>query len=58
MFIRELNARLDGTTAQEPNYFAFEKEWTDKQNAYPATPSGDPVATALRVLSDTLSHPE
>jgi alpha-N-acetylglucosaminidase len=58
MFIRELNARLDGKTAQEPNYFAFEKEWTGRGNTYPATPSGDPVATALRVLSDTPRHPE
>ena len=58
IFIRELNARLDGKTAQEPNYFAFEKEWTGRGNTYPSMPSGDPVATALRVLSDTLRHPE
>lgn len=58
MFIRELNARLDGGTAQEPNYFAFEKKWTEQRNAYPATPSGDPVATALRVFSDASRHSE
>ncbi len=58
MFIRELNARLDGKTAQEPNYFAFEKEWTEQRNTYPATPSGDPVTTALRVFSDAPRHPE
>ncbi len=58
MFIRELNARLDGRMVQEPNYFAFEKEWTERRNAYPVAPSGDPVATALRVLSDAPRHPE
>jgi alpha-N-acetylglucosaminidase len=58
MFIRELNARLDGGTAHEPNYFAFEKEWTEQRNAYPATPSGDPVATALRIFSDATASPK
>jgi alpha-N-acetylglucosaminidase len=58
MFIRELNARLDGGTAQEPNYFAFEKKWTEQHNAYPATPSGDPVAAAVRVLLGKPSRTE
>jgi alpha-N-acetylglucosaminidase len=58
MFIRELNARLDGRTAQEPNYFTFEKDWSEQRNVYPATPSGAPIATALRVLSDTPRHQE
>ena len=52
MFIRDLNSRLDGTTPREPNYFAFGENWTKQRNEYPAAPSGDPVATALRVFSD------
>jgi alpha-N-acetylglucosaminidase len=55
MFIRELNARLEGKPAEETDYFAFEKRWTEQRNAYPAAPSGDPVATAFRIL---LGNPE
>jgi alpha-N-acetylglucosaminidase len=58
MFIRDLNSRLDGATSQEPNYFAFGKNWTEQRNAYPATPSGDPVATALRIFSDATASPK
>jgi alpha-N-acetylglucosaminidase len=58
MFIRELNARLDGGTAQEPDYFAFEKEWTEQRNTYPTTPSGDPVATALSIFYDATASPK
>lgn len=46
IFIRELQGRLKGKAATDINYFEFEKNWTQQRNAYPAVPSGDPVATA------------
>jgi len=51
MFIRELNARLNGGPATEIHYFDFEKNWTEQRNAYPAWPTGDPVTTAVELLS-------
>jgi alpha-N-acetylglucosaminidase len=51
LFVRELSARLGGKPAQEPSYFAFEKQWTEQRQEYPAVPSGDPVITADRMLS-------
>ncbi len=51
MFIRELSARLDGQLANEPNYFAFEKDWSEKRNQYPTTPAGDPIGTACTLLN-------
>jgi alpha-N-acetylglucosaminidase len=58
MFIREMNSRLNDGAAQEPNYFAFEKQWSQRRDVYPAKPSGDPVATAMRVFSDIPRHTE
>jgi alpha-N-acetylglucosaminidase len=51
MFIREMEARLDGENAKEINYFAFEKNWTRQGNEYPTAPSGDPVATAATMFA-------
>lgn len=57
MFIRELNARLDGKPAGEVKYFDFEKRWTEQRNAYPAAPSGNLVATAVRVFLHVAEKP-
>lgn len=51
MFAREFSAQLDGKPAEEPNYFEFEKGWTEQRNTYPAEPTGDPAATAATMLS-------
>ena len=50
MFIREMEARLDGETATEINYFVFEKTWTEQGIEYSTLPSGDPVATAAAMF--------
>jgi alpha-N-acetylglucosaminidase len=50
MFIRDLGGQLEGKPAREPNYFEFEKGWTEQRNEYPSTPTGDPVATAAAML--------
>jgi alpha-N-acetylglucosaminidase len=51
MFIRELNSRLDGNPPKEPDYFAFERQWTRQRDVFPATPSGDPATIAAHVLT-------
>ncbi len=51
MFVRELSARLNGKPPTEVGYFAFEHHWTEQQNDFPATPVGDPVATAAAMFS-------
>lgn len=51
MFAREFSTQLDGKPAEEPNYFEFEKAWTEQRNTYPAEPTGDPAATAATMLS-------
>lgn len=51
MFIRELNSHLNGRTATEIHYFDFERDWTQQHKLYPASPSGNPVATARELLS-------
>ena len=33
-----------------PDYFAFEKKWTQEHKAYPAEASGDPLAEAAEAL--------
>lgn len=55
MFAREFSAQLDGKPAEEPNYFEFEKGWTEQRNTYPAEPTGDPAATAATMLSGSRS---
>jgi hypothetical protein len=42
---------LNGKPATEPNFFEFERRWAEQRNDDPATPSGDPVATAAKTLS-------
>jgi alpha-N-acetylglucosaminidase len=51
MFIRNLSARLDGKPDQEPDYFVFEKQWTEQRQEYPAQPAEDPVSTANHIFS-------
>ena len=51
MFVRELNARLDGKPPTEIDYFAFERHWAEQRNAFAATPAGDPVGTAAAMFS-------
>jgi alpha-N-acetylglucosaminidase len=51
MFVHELENRLDGKPPKEIDYFAFEHHWTEQQNAFAATPTGDPVATAIALFS-------
>jgi hypothetical protein len=43
-----LSDRLNGKPVTEPNFFEFEKRWTEQRNDDPATPSGGPVATAAK----------
>ncbi len=54
MFIADLNARLRGTPSAHPDYFSFEKHWTEQRNPYPATPAGDPIETAWRAFVDSV----
>ena len=51
MFVRELDARLDGKPPNEVDYFTFERHWTEQRNTFPATPVGDPVATAVAMFA-------
>jgi alpha-N-acetylglucosaminidase len=53
MFIREMEARLDGAPATEINYFVFDKNWAEQHSEYSAAPSGDPVATAATMFGKT-----
>lgn len=56
MFIGELQARADGEPASDPDYFAFEKAWTEKRRLYPAVPSGDAVSRAVKVMSQLAAN--
>lgn len=51
MFVHELTARLDGKPAADPDYFSFERRWTEQHNSYPATPTGNPITAAAAMLS-------
>lgn len=52
IFVKEVIRR--GTLWMEnrvkPDYTQMSIEWSRKNNSYPDTPSGDPVAVSLKVL--------
>jgi len=50
MFVAALRESLSGKALVEPNYFAFEKQWTEEHKPYPAMPSGDAVEEAAKAL--------
>ena len=50
MFAAALRESLSGTPLVEPDYFAFEKKWTEEHKAYSDVPSGDPVEAAIKAL--------
>ncbi len=54
MFVAALRESMNGKPLVEPDYFAFEKKWTEEYEAYPAAPSGDPVDEA----AEALGYPE
>ena len=56
MFVAELRESLSGKPLVEPDYFAFEKKWTEERKAYPAVASGDPVEAAVKALGAAGSH--
>lgn len=41
---------LNGENRVKPDYTQMSIEWSRKNNSYPDTPSGDPVAVSLKVL--------
>ena len=50
MFVAALRESVSGKPLVEPDYFAFEKKWTEEHRAYAAVPSGDPVDEAVEAL--------
>lgn len=51
MFVAALREPMSsGKPLVEPDYFAFEKKWTEEHEAYPAVASGDPVDEAAKAL--------
>jgi alpha-N-acetylglucosaminidase len=55
-FFARLNASLDSATPFDRAPFAadmctWEQEWSRRHDAFPATPRGDPVASAARLLA-------
>jgi alpha-N-acetylglucosaminidase len=50
MFVTALRDSMSGKPLVEPDYFAFEKKWTEEHKAYSAVPSGDPVDEAAKAL--------
>lgn len=51
MFVAALRESMSGKRLVEPDYFAFEKNWTEEHKAYSAMPSGDPLAEAAKALA-------
>ncbi len=54
MFIGDLKIRLRGASPATPDYFTFEKHWTEQRNLYPAIPMGDAVDAASRAFAETV----
>lgn len=50
MFVAALRASMRGKPLVEPDYFAFEKSWTEEHKAYPAMPSGGALDEAAKAL--------
>jgi alpha-N-acetylglucosaminidase (NAGLU)-like protein len=51
MFVRNLSAQLDGKPAPEPDYFAFEKQWTEQRLEYSVRLAEHPVTTANLIFT-------
>ena len=51
MFIDDLSGQLQGQPPQSIDYYAFEKDWTQKTNPYPTDPSGDSVQIASEIYN-------
>lgn len=50
MFVSALRESMSGKPLVEPDYFVFEKQWTEERKVYPAAPTGDPVDEAAKAL--------
>ena len=50
MFVSALRESMSGKALVEPDYFGFEKKWTEQHNPYPGKASGDPLEAAVKAL--------
>lgn len=56
MFIRYSLARLRGERINEPDYFAFEKEWTTRHDTFPSRGNGNEIAEVKRLILKYGAH--
>ena len=49
MFFQYLRSKLNSQKVKEPDYYSFEKKWTQKNNKYPSQAIYDPIKTSQKI---------
>lgn len=56
MFFQYLRSKLNGQKVKEPDYYSFEKKWTQKYNKYPSQAIYDPIKTSQKIYKKYYSE--
>ena len=52
LFFDYLNEKLENNNPQEPNYYAFEDNWTRQTNPYPSEALRDPIKESIKIYQN------